>query len=111
MVPVLRGKPYLFDERVWFSNIHRGIVIRADHNAVRSDQINQKAQSLRIEGKSVGVKAPDIFPEWTRLSNEFGRWTALIPGFPAMRFNSFKHICGSRTGISIPAINLSGNFA
>src|SRR5579872_3494525 len=63
MVSVFGGKSYLFDKRIRLSNVHRGIVIRANHHAVRADQINQEAQSFGIESESVVVKAPDVFPE------------------------------------------------
>src|SRR5258706_13810190 len=77
MVPVLRGKSNLFDERVRLSNVHRSVVIRADHNAVRADQINQEPQSLRIESECVVVKAPDVFPERARQLELFVDQTAL----------------------------------
>src|SRR5882672_5894087 len=72
MVPVLRGKSNLFDECVRLSNVHRSVVIRADHNAVRADQINQEPQSLRIESEGVVVKSPDVFPEGARQLELFG---------------------------------------
>src|SRR5258706_2772703 len=55
----------LFHERVRIFDIPRGEEIRADHNAVRPDLVDQKAQRIGIVIEIVVMESPQILLEGT----------------------------------------------
>src|SRR5258705_6757866 len=55
----------LFDKRVRVFDIPRGEEIRADHDTVRADLLNEEAQRVGIVIEIVVMESPDVLPEWT----------------------------------------------
>ena len=49
MFAIFYRQLHLLDKLVRLSNVHRRVVIRANDNAVRADEVNEKAHGFRVE--------------------------------------------------------------
>ena len=64
-IPLRDGEVKLVENRVRILDVSGGKDVRADHDAVGSDKVHQKAERFGIVGKIVVMESPDVLFEGT----------------------------------------------